>query len=90
MLKCVPAPLFPAVHLRTVAPSNLTLLKVWAYLCTCMPLTVCPYADESAGNFRDYQEVKVQEQVQKLEVGKVSPTITVTPTHYIIPSVYVG
>ena len=48
-------------------------------------LTVCSYADESAGDFRDYQEVKVQEQVQKLEVGKVSPTLSATPTDYIIP-----
>ena len=44
-----------------------------------MPLTVCPYADESAGNFRDYQEVKVQEQVQKLEVGKVSQLLQSHP-----------
>ena len=41
------------------------------------------HAGEGPGDFRDYQEVKVQEQVQTLEVGKVSTTIAATPTDYI-------
>jgi DNA helicase MCM9 len=36
----------------------------------CGSIKINPVEGEGPGDFRDYQEVKVQEQVQKLEVGK--------------------
>ena len=69
---------------KVVGLSSLALLKVANQIfpprhMTCCGVSILAFrTDETPGGFRDYQEVKVQEQVQKLDVGKVS-SITVWP-----------